>query len=81
MLMVTARQVRAARALLGWTQKMLSEKSGVTLAVLARFEREEADTRGNAIISLEKAIRRAGIELIYADDRKGEGVRIASAKG
>ena len=79
--MITARQVRAARALLGWTQKTLSEKSGVSLPVLARFERGEADTRGNALILLEKAIRRAGIELINADDRKGEGLRIANAKG
>lgn len=79
--MVTARQVRAARALLGWTQKVLSEKSGASLAVIARFERGEADTRGNALIEIGKALRRAGIELIDADDRRGEGVRIASAKG
>jgi hypothetical protein len=56
---------------------MLSEKSGVSLAVVARFERGEADTRGNALINLEKAIRRGGIELIYAEQGKGEGVRIA----
>jgi predicted transcriptional regulator len=78
--MVTPCQVRASRALLGWTQKTLSEKSGVTLAVLARFERGEADTRSNAVISLEKAIRRAGVELIYAENGKGEGVRMSSAK-
>ncbi|MEA2946788.1 MAG: hypothetical protein QOI40_2118 [Alphaproteobacteria bacterium] len=60
---------------------MLSEKSGVNLAVLARFERSETDTRSNALIAVEKAIRRAGIELIHADDRKGEGVRVASVKG
>jgi len=60
---------------------MLSEKSGVSLPVLARFERGEADTRGNALILLEKAIRRGGVELINADDRKGEGVRVAREKG
>jgi ribosome-binding protein aMBF1 (putative translation factor) len=79
--MITPRQSKAARSLLGWTQKDLAEEAKINLAVVTRFERNEVDTRGKALIAIEKAIRRGGIDLIYADDRKGEGVRLASAKG
>ncbi len=78
--MITPLLSRAARALLGWTQANLAEKSGVGLDVVRRFERSESDTRGQAMIAMEAAIRRAGIKLIPPDDREGEGLRFASVK-
>ena len=36
--MITSRQVRAARALLGWTQEMLADKAKVSLTALKRME-------------------------------------------
>ncbi len=36
--MITARQTRAARALLGWTQEMLADKAKVSLTALKRME-------------------------------------------
>jgi len=77
--MITARQSKAARALLGWTQKDLAQEAKLTLAVVARFERGQVDTRGKAIIAIEKAVRRGGIALIYAEGGRGEGVRIEKA--
>ena len=38
--MITGRQVRAARALLFWTQEMLAEKALVALTALKRLESE-----------------------------------------
>ena len=38
--MITARQTRAARALLGWTQETLAEKALVSLTALKRLESE-----------------------------------------
>ena len=38
--MITGRQVRAARALLNWTQEMLAEKALVALTALKRLESE-----------------------------------------
>jgi DNA-binding XRE family transcriptional regulator len=38
--MITSRQVRAARALLGWTQEMLADKALVALTALKRLESE-----------------------------------------
>ncbi|WP_456304644.1 helix-turn-helix domain-containing protein [Acidomonas methanolica] len=36
--MITARQSRAARALLGWTQETLADKARVSLTALKRLE-------------------------------------------
>lgn len=75
--MITPRQSRAARALLGWTQVKLAAEADIGIDVVRRFERSESDTRGQAMISMEKALRRGGVKLIPPDDREGEGVRIA----
>ncbi len=79
--MITPRQSKAARALLGWTQQELADRADLTLDTVKRFERAQSDTRGQAMIAMEAALRRGGVTLIPADDREGEGVRIASAKG
>lgn len=38
--MITARQSRAARALLGWTQEVLADKALISLTALKRLESE-----------------------------------------
>jgi transcriptional regulator with XRE-family HTH domain len=43
--MITSRQVRAARALLGWTQEMLADKALVALTALKRLESERLKVR------------------------------------
>lgn len=79
--MITPRQCKAARALLGWTQPDLAEKADIALDTVKRFERRQSDTRGQAMIAMEKALRRGGVKLISADEQDGEGVRIAGTKG
>jgi ribosome-binding protein aMBF1 (putative translation factor) len=78
--MVTARQIRAARALLGWSQQNLADEAIVALNAVTRLERGEVDPRMSTMFAVEKAIRKAGIEFISADDRRGEGVRMANAQ-
>ena len=56
--MITSRQVRAARALLGWTQETLADKALVALTALKRFESENGlqvreDTRDRVRAALE----------------------------
>jgi ribosome-binding protein aMBF1 (putative translation factor) len=58
--MITSRQVRAARALPGWTQEMLADKALVALTALKRLESESGlkvreDTRRQVRRALEKA--------------------------
>lgn len=79
--MITARQIRAARALLGWSQQDLADKAIVSLNAITRLERGEVDPRMSTVTAVQKAIAKAGVELISGDERKGEGVRMAKAGG
>ena len=74
--MITARQLRAARKLLGWSQHVLAGKAGVTLNAVGRTERGDVDPHLGTLSSIEKAFARAGVEFIPADGHQGEGVRI-----
>lgn len=77
--MISPAQMRAARALLGLSQKKFADLTGVSLPTIQRMESSEGPIRGN-IESLRKiiiALDRAGIELIAenSDDTSGRGVR------
>ncbi len=79
--MMTAAQMRAARALLGIEQKMLAELSGVSLPTIQRMEASDGNVRGNidTLTKVVDALRAAGVELIgdnASSDRGGRGVRL-----
>ena len=48
-----AAQIRAARALLGWSQSQLASAAGVGLATLQRIEQSEGVMKGNFATVLE----------------------------
>ena len=77
--MITARQSRAARALLGWTQQELADKALVSLTALKRLE-SERDLQ--VYESTEDQVRRvfedAGITFVHLE--KGEGVLLDLTK-
>lgn len=73
--MITARQIRAARALLGWSQQQLADRAIISLNALNRLEREEVDPRVSTLMAVHKALREAGVEFLSAGE-KGEGVRL-----
>jgi predicted transcriptional regulator len=77
--MITARQIRAARALLGWSQQQLADKAIVSLNAVARLEKGIVDSRVSTVLAIQKALAKAGIEFLSADE-KGEGVRLKSPK-
>jgi predicted transcriptional regulator len=77
--MITARQIRAARALLGWSQQQLADKAIVSLNALARLEKGNVDSRMSTLQAVEKALAKAGIEFLSAGE-KGEGVRLRSPR-
>ena len=69
--MITAGQLRAARALLGIDQRELAQRSGLSLPTIQRMEASDGVVRGNvdSLMKLVDALTANGIELI------GEGVR------
>jgi transcriptional regulator with XRE-family HTH domain len=71
--MITARQSRAARALLGWTQETLADKAQVSLTALKRLESESRlDVYETTRDQIRRALEAAGIVLLSTE--KGEGV-------
>jgi transcriptional regulator with XRE-family HTH domain len=74
--MMTPGQLRAARGLIGWTQKRLAEAAGVYPLTVKNFERGGSDPKRSTLIAIEKALRKAGVVLIDADDTHGPGVRL-----
>ena len=79
--MITAAQLRAARALLGIDQRALAEASGLSLPTIQRMEASDGVIRGNveSLVKVIEALSAAGIELIGegAESKAGgRGVRL-----
>jgi hypothetical protein len=74
---LTPRQLRAARVLLGWTRERLSAASGVPLRTLEAFEQRRTDSKLTTAGKWERALAKAGVVLIPADGTAGAGVRFA----
>lgn len=73
--MITARQTRAARALLGWTQETLADKALVSLTALKRLESEnDLKVHESTGDQVRRALEAAGIVFLASD--RGEGVMI-----
>ena len=75
--MITAAQMRAARALLGIDQRQLAELSGVSVPTIQRMEGSEGNVRGviDSLTKIVEALDRAGIELIGDNAVSGSGGR------
>ena len=79
--MITAAQLRAARALLNIDQRMLAELSGLSVPTIQRMEASEGVVRGtvDSLMKLVGALDAAGIELISegaASQGGGRGIRL-----
>lgn len=78
--MISAPQLRAARALLGFDQRRLAELSGLSVPTIQRMEASEGVIRGNvdSLMKLIGALDAAGVELIgegAPSTQGGRGVR------
>ncbi|MER8818629.1 helix-turn-helix domain-containing protein [Mesorhizobium sp. M0991] len=79
--MITAAQMRAARALAGIDQKTLAERAGVSLPTIQRMEASDGVVRGvvDTLMKVIQALEEAGVELIgenQTSERGGRGVRL-----
>lgn len=73
------RQVRAARAILGWSQRDLSVMTKVSLSTLNRLERGDGEPSISTLNTIYKAFEEAGIQFMNNGDN-GIGVYL-SAQG
>jgi transcriptional regulator with XRE-family HTH domain len=71
---ITAAQIRAARAMLGWSAAELASRSGVSKRTMVNIEAGSGvpSTTAGTLYSLKSALEAAGIEFIGTpDDRPG----------
>jgi len=81
--MITAGQLRAARALLGIDQRELAHRSSLSLPTIQRMEASDGVVRGNvdSLMKLVDALGAAGIELIGEGTTSSSGGRGVRLKG
>jgi len=84
--MITAQQLRAARALLGMDQRALAKACSLSLPTIQRMEASDGVIRGNveSLMKLIAALERSGVELIGEGARSedgGRGVRLRGQAG
>lgn len=80
-IMITAFQLRAARALAGIDQKTLAAMAGVSLPTIQRMEASDGIVRGvvDTLVKVVDALDRAGVAVIDDDQPSaggGRGVRL-----
>ena len=79
--MITAAQLKAARALAGMDQRMLAEASGLSLPTIQRMEGSDGTIRGNvdSLVQLIAALEAPGVMMINegaTSEGGGRGVRL-----
>ena len=82
--MISAAQLRAARALLGIDQRTLAGMAGVSLPTIQRMEASDGNVRGviGTLTKVVQALDAAGVELIgneQPSQGRGRGVRLKDA--
>lgn len=84
--MISAGQLRAARALLGIDQRQLAEIAGLSVPTIQRMEASDGVIRGNvdSLMKLIGALESSGIELIgdsAVSPEGGRGIRLKKKIG
>jgi len=78
--MLTAAQIRAARALLGWSQPALAQASGLSLPTIVRMEGQQGPGRSAAanVDAVQRALEEAGVIFLGPKEvyQGGAGVRL-----
>ncbi|MFC5374772.1 hypothetical protein ACFPIF_19610 [Brevundimonas faecalis] len=75
--MITARQSRAARALLSWTQERLADQARISLTALKRLESENGlEVYETTRDQVRRALEAAGIVLLSTE--RGQGVLLVN---
>ena len=79
--MMKPAQLRAARALLGWSREDLAEASGVGAGTIKDFEVEKSDPKQGTVNKWRRALEAAGVEFQEETETSGPGVRLKKQAG
>lgn len=78
LMLLTARQIRAARALVNLTQREVAKRTGVSEPTLKRIESDDwgpGRSGHQAVAAVQMLLEAAGAEFLPAGQGHGEGVR------
>ena len=82
--MVSVAQIKAARALVGWSQNQLAVESGVSIPTVKRLEAGEGNSevggRSETGGKLAQALEAAGV-IFIGENGEGPGVRLRKKPG
>jgi transcriptional regulator with XRE-family HTH domain len=78
--MVTPRELRAARAFLGWSRQRLADKAVVSLNSVVRLEQGAVDPRTSTLNSVRQTLERAGIVFLSLSGPE-EGIKLRLRAG
>jgi transcriptional regulator with XRE-family HTH domain len=81
--MITPGQIKAARALIGWTQAGLAEASGISEISIKKIETGATDPRSSTLAAIQAAFNDAGVVFLEPGDTRdgGPGVRMRGMRG
>lgn len=79
--MITPAQLRAARALVGWSREVLAKRSGVGAPTARDFEVNGSDPKQGTVQKWRRALKAEGVKFIEADEQDGRGVRLRITRG
>lgn len=65
---ITGPQIRAARALLGWSRQDLASQCDISMSALLRLEGALSDSRSSTVGKVVKTLTVAGIEFVNRED-------------
>ena len=79
--MICGAQIRAARALLGWSAEVLAARVSVTRQTILRLEQHDGvpPSRSQTLDDIQKTFEAAGVEFIGSPDDR-PGVRLIIVK-
>ena len=78
--MFSPSQIRAARALVGWSQTEVATAAGLSIPTVKRAEADGGiRVSEDAVIAIVSALRKAGVEFI-AENGGGAGVRLRKGR-
>lgn len=77
--MLIAQQIRAARALLGWSQAQLAQRADLSEVTIKRFESQQQELFGTiqSYDRIKTALEKGGVVFVEQDVEMGPGVRLA----
>jgi transcriptional regulator with XRE-family HTH domain len=70
--MITGEQMKAARALLGWSDVKLAREAGLDLSTIINFEFGTRSPSVTSVLTIEDTLKAAGVEFPRHDEVRRE---------